>query len=72
MITNYLTSKQAAELLGCSTMTITRLVKDGRFPGARKLNAAKKGSPLRIPRIAVEEYLKSQIVTPEIEETSKS
>jgi excisionase family DNA binding protein len=60
----YLTTKEAAEMLGCSIVHVTRLVKQGYFPGTRKFNPLRRNSGLRIPRQAVEAFLEKQVVTP--------
>ena len=61
-----LTTKEAAVLIGCHYATVPDLVKRGHFPNARKLDPTRKNSPLRIPRQDVENFVKSQLVTPEI------
>ena len=60
-----LTTKEVAGLLLVSQSFVPVLVRRGHFPGARKLDPTRKNSHLRIPRQEVEDYLKSQIVTPE-------
>jgi excisionase family DNA binding protein len=65
MADDYLTTKEVSEILGCSNVHVTRLVKQGYFPGTRKFNPARKNSGLRIPREAVDAFVKAQVVTPE-------
>ena len=62
---DFLTAKEVAALVGCHYATIPDLVKRGHFPGARKLDPTKRNSPYKIPRQAVEAYLKFQVVTPD-------
>ena len=62
--TEYLTTKQVAKMLGCHFITVAKLIKRGRFPGARKFDPQARTSPYRIPREAVEAFMKSQVVTP--------
>ena len=51
-------------MLNCSTMTVTKLVKRGHFPGARKFDPTRKNSPLKIPRAEVLAYQEKQLVSP--------
>jgi excisionase family DNA binding protein len=67
MTDEYLTSEEVAKILDCSSVTVQRMVKRGHFPGTRKLDPTRKNSGLRIPRQAVDEFLKAQVVTPEKE-----
>jgi hypothetical protein len=60
---DYLTTLQVAEILRCSPTYVTILVKRGHFPGTIKMDPTRRNSPLRIPRKAVEEYQKRQIVS---------
>ena len=60
----YLSSMEVAKILGCSKSYVTILVKQGFFPGTKKLNPSRLTSPLRIPRKAVEKYQEMQIVSP--------
>lgn len=60
--TKYLTSKQAADLIGCHWATIGDLVKRGHFPNARKLDPTKRNSPYRLPLDEVEKFIKTQYV----------
>jgi excisionase family DNA binding protein len=63
--TEFLTTKQVSEILNCHQITVAKLIKRGRFPGARKFDPSGRTSPYRIPREAVDAFLKSQIVIPE-------
>jgi excisionase family DNA binding protein len=65
MTDEYLTTKEVAEILGCSTVHVTRLVRRGSFPGTRKFDPTRKNSGLRIPRESVDTFLTAQIITPE-------
>ena len=65
MSDEYLTTEQTAVYLGCSPATVTRLVRRGHFPGTRKMDPTRRNSGLRIPREAVENFRKLQVVTPE-------
>lgn len=65
MTDEYLTTKEVSEKLGCSIVHVTRLVKQGCFPGTRKFNPARKNSGLRIPREAVDAFIQAQVVSPE-------
>ena len=65
MADEYLSTEQVAEMLNCSKVTVTRLVKRGHFPGTRKFDPTRKNSVLSIPKIAVEEFIKSQVISPE-------
>ena len=62
-----LTTKEVANILNCSVMTVTELVKRGHFPGARKMDPTRRNSPLRIPREDVDAYKKKQLVSPKHE-----
>jgi len=64
METDLLTTKQVAEMLNCSTMTVTKLVKRGHFPGARKFDPTRKNSPLKIPYAEVIAYQEKQLISP--------
>ena len=46
---------QAAELLGVSVRTVTRLINNG------KLTACKVGSCIRVPKSSIEHYIKKII-----------
>lgn len=59
-----LTTKEVAEILKCTTMTVTEFVKRGHFPGARKMDPTRRNSPLRIPRAEVLAYQEKQLVSP--------
>jgi hypothetical protein len=61
-----LTTKQVSEILNCSIMTVTKLVKRGHFPGARKFDPTRKNSPLSIPRDEVVAYQEKQLVSPKL------
>ena len=52
-MSEYLTPKEAAELLKVDRLTVYRMVKDGQLPAAR---IGQRG--LRIPRVAVEAILR--------------
>lgn len=67
MDNEFLTTKEVSEMLQCSDVHVTKLVKRGHFPGTRKMDPTRKNSALRIPRQAVELFMQSQIVTPEIQ-----
>jgi excisionase family DNA binding protein len=67
MANDYLTTNEVAELIGCSAVHVTRLVKNGRFPGTRKFDVTRKNSALKIPRVAVEAFIASQVISPDIE-----
>ena len=45
-----ISTKEAAALLGVSDATIVNWIHEGVFPGAIKLNPAKRNSPIKIPR----------------------
>lgn len=64
MSEQYLTTKEVAEKLGCSIVHVTRLVKQGLFPGTRKFNPTRKNSALSIPTDAVDAFIASQVITP--------
>lgn len=57
---NTLRVKEAAKMLGVAVRTVQLWVLAGYFPGAFKLNPMVKNSPLRIPRVDVEEFIKLQ------------
>ena len=61
----YLTTEQVAEILDVSNVTVTRMIGRGNFPGTIKIDPTRKNSGFRIPRKAVEEFQKLQVVTPE-------
>jgi predicted DNA-binding transcriptional regulator AlpA len=65
MTNEYLTTKQVAEIIGCSVVHVTRLVKQGSFPGTRKFNPARKNSALSIPKVSVDAFVQAQVITPE-------
>lgn len=55
-----LNTKQAASLLKVSDQTIINWMRDGLFPHAYKLNPTKKNSPIRIPRVDIDQALDAQ------------
>jgi len=52
---HYLTTKEAAQIIGCGTKNITLLCKAGKFPGAKKM-PGKKTAEWRIPAKDVANY----------------
>jgi predicted transcriptional regulator len=67
MTEDYLSTKEVAEILGVTTMTVSRYVKKGFFPGTKKNDPTTENSPFRIPRAAVEKFQESQVISPEKE-----
>jgi excisionase family DNA binding protein len=63
-----MTTKEVAEVLKCSVMTVTKLVKRGHFPGARKFDPTRRNSPLSIPRAEVLAYQEKQLISPKSDE----
>lgn len=61
-----LTTTEVMAMLKVARVTVTELVKRGHFPGTRKMDPTRINSPLRIPRQAVESFMQSQIITPEM------
>lgn len=57
-MSDLLTTSEVARMLDCTPATVASLVKRGLFPGASKLDPSLRNSPLRIPRKAVENYMK--------------
>jgi excisionase family DNA binding protein len=55
----YLSSKEVADYLKVSTMTISRLYRKGFFPHAIKVSAG-KNSALRIPTEDLDNFIKGQ------------
>jgi len=68
MQSDYITTKDVAEVLGCSVMTVTKLIKRGHFPGARKIDASRVNSPIRIPRADLVAYQEKQLISPKSDE----
>jgi predicted DNA-binding transcriptional regulator AlpA len=64
MSDEYLTTKQVSEIIGLSQTHVSRLVQDGKFPGAKKLNPTSKNSPIRIPKSSVDAFVSAQVITP--------
>lgn len=54
---DYLTTKDIAGQLKVTERTIINLIHRGYFPGARKIDAARRNSPYRIPAIDYKNYL---------------
>jgi len=54
-ISDLLTTKKAAEMLGVSDQTVINWWRDGLFPNAFKANPRKKNSKLLIPRKDVDQ-----------------
>jgi Helix-turn-helix domain len=54
----WLSSREAAELLGFSKETVNGMFTRGELPGAHKRNSLRNNSPLRIPRKAIDDMLK--------------
>jgi len=69
---DYLTTHEVSLLIGCSDIHVTRLVKQGLFPGTRKFDPTKVNSRLRIPKAAVQAFLDRQIVSPVIEDPQQA
>lgn len=67
------TTAQAADLLGVSRSTVTRLVQDGKLK-AYKLNPSAVNSPLRIYRTSVDRLLqqRQKRQTPEKEAAARA
>lgn len=63
MTAAFLTTAEAAEVLGVSTHTVIRYIKSGTLPAA----PLPKGSPYRIPRRAIEAMVDVDPVAPEPE-----
>jgi excisionase family DNA binding protein len=63
----YLSTEQVAELLKCSTVSVQRYIARGHFPGTQKMDPTRKNSGFRIPRAAVDNFRKLQVVTPVIQ-----
>lgn len=61
----YLKTEEVAEILDVSITTVTRMIARGNFPGTYKNDPTRKNSGFRIPRKAVEKFLKLRVVTPE-------
>jgi hypothetical protein len=59
-----LSTEEVARILECIPTYVTLLVKRGHFPGTYKFDPTRKNSVLSIPKIAVEEFIKSQVVSP--------
>lgn len=68
MENDFVTTKEAAKMLDCSGMTVTKLVKRGHFPGARKFDPTRKNSPLKIPRAEILSYQEKQLISPKSDE----
>jgi len=62
MTSDFLTTSQVADLLGCSVRAVVKYAQLGHFPNARKMDPTKKNSPLRIPRADVVRYQKLQVI----------
>ena len=56
MNSDYLTTKQIAEILGVTPATVVHWIDLGHFPHAKKLNPHLRNSPLRVPRADVESF----------------
>jgi len=54
-----LTLQEAAHILSITTRTLTKLLEEGKFPGAFKIGDS-VNSPWRIPQPDLEAYIKTQ------------
>ena len=61
---DYLTVAQIADLESVSQEYIWAEIKRGKFPGAKKLDAAKETSPYLVPRKAYEAWKKRRAQPP--------
>ena len=59
-MSDMISTKQAAALLGVSPHTIILYVQRGHFPGAYKLDPTRRNSPIRIPLEAVQRFTELQ------------
>ena len=57
MTDKYLTVKDVAELLSLSPYRVRQLVRQGRFPGAKKIGSDIKQAHWRIPQSGIDNYL---------------
>ena len=64
MSEDYLSTKEVAEILNVTNMTISRFVRKGLLPGTIKIDPTSKNSPYRIPRKAVELFQEKQVISP--------
>ena len=59
-MTEFISVQQAASLLQVTDRTIINLITRGRFPGAYQIDPGQRGSTWRIPRPAIDEYIRKQ------------
>ncbi|MGE7437977.1 helix-turn-helix domain-containing protein [Kitasatospora sp. NPDC001175] len=59
-VAEWLTAKEAAEVMGCSPQTVYKKAGAGLLPGAKAVGNGKvRRTGFRVPRSVVEEYLAS-------------
>jgi transcriptional regulator with XRE-family HTH domain len=60
IVKGYLKTNEVAERFGVDPRTVLRWVKNGHFPGTKKLNPLARNSPLLIPEKSVVEFEERQ------------